>query len=1176
MARTGQALGTKRRIDRQATLQDEVATGAESVLSTEDVTRGMRVEVWDDTVGRWHSLHTRRTDVAVRGDAVVDDLLEEGWIQGTAAHETPGEAASAVHVHEAMFGWEGWSLSAPRPGKRIRSARPGETLPAGSARTGEVVEDSTGAVPGQKPPHPVEFTNRVEPGTLPRLRFGRSYAFRAWQVDLAGNSRPHELNPQPLPPIDDVTSALQATLPQGPQDSGTVWSRTFRQVAGDALRTRISGPVGRPEAPADEPPPELMDLVGNRFRELRTGARGGTAGNALRPERLVTRRALIEAVVAAALADDSQPMLLDTAVTAPTSLARLARSQLASRITRGSVAEQAEAALATVTKLQPFLRWDPVQPPSVVPRRRFTEGESNRVLVIRSGVEQNRTTLAITVTEPAAYAQQVRDAHPKLHYTNTSERHLAPPKTTQMTAELHGRFDTAMGPGHPDAIRKMLGWAIAEEGTWNDVRRPDLDNPPAFLPQPGISLQTSADVPQVDPATLPLDPGQPAAAGQYVVHDVDEVALPYLPDPMARGVSFVFPEAGLDRTIPMPFGGEGFTAEYGGSWPAKQPWRLVLRAGPSLGGRAEQRRIVLRLPPGDVQKVKLSSSMRKPDLQLFGTWRSLPPGVQADPHTQEAAADGWLWGLTPSEDLTLVHAVPRPLAAPRPTRLTAIRGPGDTGAVLLGGVDVHGPSTDNLTVEATWDDPDDSVTLPRWQNRPSSVVAVQTQVGPSEDLLTLGVDDRTFDVPGFGPVTQHRARHELGDTRHRRIEYTFRATTRFREYFHPSLLEPAFAGDDGRSVVARPVVVDVPSSAPPAAPVVHSVIPLFRWDYGTEAEQPMARRHVRRPGVRIYLERPWFSSGEGELLAVLLAVPGTGDDFDPKPEDESGYPFVSKVGQDPLWNSTPVDKRPLELLQVDNLVHFAFPSDPPVPGRPVRQPVVLPLALGPGQPNVQAVGYQPQFSEKRNLWYVDVALDPDTTFWPFVRLAVARYQPSSVTGCHLSAPVRCDFVQLAPERTVSVSRTDASHVRVVVSGPVGVRDPQVVFTRGWPPATVDQNRVVVARIQKRDPLIGTDLGWQTVTASRLTIRGTGSNSAEAAWVGELDAGEDLLLRRPLDPAAPQVPVEVGDPASTWRVTVEEWERLPGDVPPPAAAAGPFAAVVPQWEQRLVFADEVLL
>jgi hypothetical protein len=516
----------------------------------------------------------------------------------------------------------------------------------------------------------------------------------------------------------------------------------------------------------------------------------------------------------------------------------------------------------------------------------------------------------------------------------------------------------------------------------------------------------------------------------------------------------------------------------------------------------------------------------------------------------------------------LVHAVPRPLAAPRPTLLSAQRGPGDTYSVLLGGVDVHGPSTDSLSAEASWADPDDSLGLDGPTTRPSSVVAFQAKVGPAEELLTLGVDDRTFDLPGFGPLTQHQARHELGDTRHRMVSYRFRATTRFREYFAPQLLTPAFPGDDGRSVVAEPVVVDIPSSAPPAAPIVHSVIPLFRWEYGTESEQPMARRHVRRPGVRIYLERPWFSSGEGELLAVLLAAPGAGDDFEPKPPDDSGYPFVSKLGQDPLWNSTPVEKRPLQLLQLDNLVHFAFPGDPPVPGRPVRLPVLLPLALGPGSPTVQVVGYRPQYNETRKLWYVDVALDAGAAFWPFVRLAVARYQPSSVSGCHLSAPVRCDYAQLAPERTVSVSRTDESHVRVVVSGPVGVREPHLEFTRGWPPEKVDANRLVVANLQRRDPLIGTDLGWQTVTSGRLTIRGTGHTSAEAAWVGELGAGEPLLLRRPLDPAAPEVLVEVGDPASTWRVTVEEWERLPGDAPGEGGPAG--------WEQRLVFADEVLL
>ena len=54
---------------------------------------------------------------------------------------------------------------------------------------------------------------------------------------------------------------------------------------------------------------------------------------------------------------------------------------------------------------------------------------------------------------------------------------------------------------------------------------------------------------------------------------------------------------------------------------------------------------------------------------------------------------------------------------------------------------------------------------------------------------------------------------------------------------------------------------------------------------------------------------------------------------------------------------------------------------------------------------------------------------------------MCRYQPDSIDGCHLSQPVRCDHVQLPPERTTSVSRTDDRHVRVVVSGPIGTREP---------------------------------------------------------------------------------------------------------------------------------------
>jgi hypothetical protein len=140
-------------------------------------------------------------------------------------------------------------------------------------------------------------------------------------------------------------------------------------------------------------------------------------------------------------------------------------------------------------------------------------------------------------------------------------------------------------------------------------------------------------------------------------------------------------------------------------------------------------------------------------------------------------------------------------------------------------------------------------------------------------------------------------------------------------------------------------------------------------------------------------------------------------------------------------------------------------------------------------------------------------------------------------------------------------------VRVVVSGPIGVRlPPGGVGTTTMAPvpglgdyeAWVRVHRVVVARLQRRDPAIPTDLGWDTVATEELRVRGFGRNVFEAAWVGELAAPVNLPLRTPGE-------------ESDWRVTVEEWERLPGD---PEDLADPRSP--PVWEQRLVYADEVAL
>ena len=945
---------------------------------------------------------------------MVSDLLEEGFIQGTNTTETPGVDKSPVHLHESVFGWEGWSLSAAKPGKRIRHENGKELL-----------EDQDA---NPDPATPLIVRSEVEDGSLPRLRYGRSYAFRAWSVNLAGSSRSHDIGKAPSPAAPAV-AAVAASLANAPAAlPGELLIPTLRaETAAGILRRRFEV-VAEPDEPAPFELPDLADAGIERLvlSRLRTRRAETLSRARARPDAEVDRGSLVARAFADAAVDEAQPFIADTAVRDPELLAHaIAQPEL--------VGVGPAQLLDVITPLRPFLRWDPVQSPAVVARHRFSAGESLRQLVVRSGVTQDLDTLQITVEPPAFYAA----GHAALGYREASERHLAPPKTSQSEAELHGAFDEAIGSNDPLDHAKLLAVAIREAGTLFDLDVPRLDNPSQRDPQQGVALVADPTVPASTLKTLPLPTGTPPAPGQYVAHDTEALVLPYLPDVLARGVSFVFQEAGRDRVIFFPFGTEGFTARFLGDWPALQPFRLVLAGSDVLSGELDEHVVRIGLPPGDVQRFRLASSLDRGELDLFGPWRSLPAVIRSNEDVAEAAADGWLWALTPFEEVTLVHAVPRPLEAPRPTAVVALRpAEGATDAFLLGAVDVHGPSTEQLTAEAHWKDPIDDTSLPAPDEQTTQAIAFTTPIRESEDLAVLySGKDLQLPIPGAGPVWFHQAIQRLGDTRHHTIHYRFRASTRFREYFDPETLapappEPGKPVDDGQSVVGSEITLSVPSSARPAAPVVHSVLPLFRWEAGTEPEQPVATRRKRRAGVRIYLERPWYSSGEGELLGVLLAP--RGNDTMPM-----RHP-VSQWGADPVWLSAPITRRAM-FLELDNLLRAVGVDDRPGDALPVVPPATLPLGAG-GQ-QVTVLGYKPQFSADRGMWYVDVAIDPGSAFWPFVRLAVARFQPDSIPGCHLSAPVQCDFTQLTPERTTSVSRTDVRHVRVVVSGPIGVREP---------------------------------------------------------------------------------------------------------------------------------------
>ncbi len=519
-------------------------------------------------------------------------------------------------------------------------------------------------------------------------------------------------------------------------------------------------------------------------------------------------------------------------------------------------------------------------------------------------------------------------------------------------------------------------------------------------------------------------------------------------------------------------------------------------------------------------------------------WRSLPQAFRDDPVVREAAADGWFWWLTPSTEIRLVHAVPRPVEVPRPTLLLPIRAPGDSAVTLFGAVDLHGPSTDRIDVEASWTQWVDDISKPGPELVSGNAAAFGTSITPDEDLVILAGGDATLPQPDGSVIRLHAAVHQTGDTQHRMIDYRVRATTRYREYFLPQVTPDI----DDLSVVGPARTINVPSSARPEKVLVRDVLPLFRWDSKTEPAHPFGLRRTRRAGARIYLERPWYTTGDDELLGVLIAAGS----------DALVNGSVSRWGGDPVWlQQGPALRSSLPLV---DLLHMTGLDDREEPGRPVGPAVPRHLVDLDGQPTVWVLGYKPEYSMSRGLWFVDVALDPGTALWPFVQFAVARYQPNSLYGLHLGPITMCDFVQLAPERISTLSRTDENHARVVVTGAVG--HPRVPVRNAMVDspflAKVSATRTMRARLERFDGAVGTDLGWATVSQTDLPILGV--DGTVVSWAGEIE------LPVMLPPRTPGTNTE-------WRVTLEEWEYLPADNG--AGGAGGL-------EPRVVYADHLPL
>ncbi|MCM2387546.1 hypothetical protein [Streptomyces albipurpureus] len=665
---------------------------------------------------------------------------------------------------------------------------------------------------------------------------------------------------------------------------------------------------------------------------------------------------------------------------------------------------------SAATPLVRHLRFDPVGSPDLLPAAPRTQGESLALLVIRGNYD-----------DPAE---------------EICERRIVPRRTSPAAAERHGMYDVAPTPVNPGGMDRLA---------YDDIVRRDT-----------AGFTGGAE-----------DPG---GWGDTPYFELAPLEVPYLPDVLARGAAF--------RGLPGLPPGEVFPVAFDDrlSWPRRAPFSLRLEHGTGAPGYDTVRRVLtVRLPPGRTADIVCSARIDEDDLDALGIWQwfldsglTPPPGTTVD-DLRRLAAQGRLWQLTPTRPLKLVHAVRQPVAPAVFGKPLAVRVPGDTSARIVDVLTLDRASTAKVDIRAEWTEPGDAPADP----------APVLRAGRSH-LTTLA----TAPTDPDGDRLRLDARHEFHDTLHRTVTYTAVASTRFGDFFtetaravltgvEPSVIAPReiasgtltvldpaagrefadtdYVADlaagtirrsgpdsaipDGATVEAgfvtgpvtrintetqRPVVVIVRSSARPAPPDIAYLVPTFGWE---RAHVDTGTTSTRRGnGLRVYLRRPWYSSGDGEELGVVLAANGA-----PPP---ALRPWVTLRGQDPLYASAPTAAAP-------------GPAEFPRATRTATGLVLAESGTVPDLPGVAVAAHAVGYDERCRMWYCDLTMTPQRAYRPFLRFAFARYQRRSLSGLELSPVALAQFAQLNPDRTLSVAfgADDPARATVTVSGPTYAGDP---------------------------------------------------------------------------------------------------------------------------------------
>jgi hypothetical protein len=617
------------------------------------------------------------------------------------------------------------------------------------------------------------------------------------------------------------------------------------------------------------------------------------------------------------------------------------------------------------------------------------DGESLELMVIRSNVnvtadqyEKNNPTTLYTNNQPAGTVSWLPQA----------VRHVLAPPGSQLLAETHGMFDVAFK---------------------------DPTQAPSFY-----QFISSRDKPTVN------NPAQ----GRAPVYPVtqQQVDIDWLADPMAAGViltmetmtSFETPwQKGASHQFSFYFDDEVTAANAGTAysvdqWKTPRSFRIILVEGNGAPvWNASSRSFTIALPKSAQVLINYACFWRPDDLPAVSGMHACVNKAGVGTQAAQLALRGLHWMFSPWRTIRLVHAVQQPLQAPQfghnVSQIT--KDYGNTFIYITTRFSVHGSSTDKVDISANWTEWTDDLTGsgPKQVNNSTHVDTIQvaytdtmiacviaTRIGASGPIVTLK-----------GPIYQ-----AFGDTRHRMIDYIPVATTRYREYFAGLVAAAAVTKQAFPLTQAGAVAtLNILSSARPIIPAIEYLLPSFNWGTTTKGN---TITHIRTGNIRVYVKRPWYSSGDDERLGVVLA---------PKGANIGGAPSLARYCT--AWGMDPVFAAPaLNNSNYPTRDNFPYAADYDTVRLAEDNNTMVDVAG-------YAVGYDPD----KQLYFFDIPVNILSAYFPFVKLTLARYQRNSLrisgTDVCLSKLVSADWVQVVPAReTAIMTNPGKSNFTVTLNG----------------------------------------------------------------------------------------------------------------------------------------------